>query len=194
MIPTMNTIPLAYQLPKDGLSKWQRLELVKENPGAMNEICQRIAEGQSLKSIADMEMVSYGLLQMWITQDGDRLKMYRDAERMLADTLIHEAIKRSDDDIQRNDDGTPMLDADGRTLGKDIQWARLQVTTRLKAAQLFDSERFVQAAKPDVIPLSDNGIAQVAKHLAGAFSRRNLPGSTPHIPQDIEAETTQGSQ
>jgi hypothetical protein len=190
----MNTIPLAYQLPKDGLTKWQRLDIVKERPGAMNEICQRVAEGQTLKSIADGEMVPYGLFVLWITQDGERLKQYREAERVLAGELIHESIRRSDDTLIRNEDGTPMLDADGRPIGKDIQWARLQGATRLKAAQMLDSERFVQAAKPDVIPLSDGGIAQVAKHLATAFKNRNLPGSEPHIPQTIEAETTQGER
>jgi hypothetical protein len=184
----MNTIPLVYQRPKDGLSKWQRLDLLRDRPGAMDEICQRVAEGETLKAIADGEMVPYGLLQMWITRDAGRLKAYREAERMKAGELIHEAINRSDDNIERDEDGNPVLDENNLPIKKDIQWARLQVQTRLKAAQMLDAERFVQAAKPDAQPLSDSGIAQVAKHLAGAFAKRNLPGSEDHIPQDIEAE------
>jgi hypothetical protein len=191
----MNTIPLVnLHQQSDGLTRRDRLELVKENPMFMDIVCQRVAEGDSLRQIARDEMLPYGLFQLWIAAEKTRMEAYRNAERLMAGALVHDAIERADDDLSREKDGSPTLNEAGQPVGKDVAWARLQVLTRLKAAQMLDSERFVQAVKPDSAPLSDDGIAAVAKHLAGAFANRHLPGSTPHIPQDIESETTGARQ
>lgn len=187
----MNTIPLENSLPHlphapDHLSKYERLQLLIESPMTIRVICQQVAEGVRLKAIADGEMVPYALLKEWIYTDAVRKDLYREAQKMYSDDLLYEAVKKSDDQFCRDENGDVLMDEAGQPVWADVRWAGLQVRTRLKVAQMLDTDRFVQAAKTDTPPLSDDGIAQVAKHLAGAFARRNLPGSEPHVPQDIE--------
>ena len=118
--------PSSYE-PPDHRTKWQRLQvLLESNPDLMEEVCQRVAEGESLQEIAKNEMVPYGRFMLWIQQSPERFEQYKSACRIFADSLVHRGLAVGRDQFLRHpDDGTLITDENGKPFEKDVQWARL---------------------------------------------------------------------
>ncbi len=106
-----NSFPVVNQLT--GL---QRLEIVKATPNTMDVICQRIAGGETLKDIAKCWGIPYGPFHIWIGSDDSRMKMYRNAQELMADSLLNEVVSIAD------------------TIGH-VPDKRLRVQARLKVAE-----------------------------------------------------------
>ncbi|SCX58937.1 hypothetical protein [Nitrosospira sp. Nsp1] len=157
----------------------QRLEMVKADPVTMSIVAQRVADGETLKEMALDWDVPHGLFQLWIGASSDRMAVYESALRMRADAEIHNALKASRDEFILDKDGEFILDENGAPIKKDVRWARLQVATSLKVAEKWDSGRFgpKQAKQERNGEISDEGIGELARRLAGAFAARSgLPG------------------
>lgn len=167
-------------------TKLQRLEIIKQDPQTMNIVSQRVADGETLKEIARAWEIPFGVFQLWIMSDRERFELYGNALQVRADEEVHQAIKISDDQFCRDDDGKIMLDADKQPILKETSRSRLQVKTRLSVAQMWDRKRFgTQAAKEDKKPAAGNaGIGEVVKVLAEAFAQMDLK----HKGETFEAE------
>ena len=77
---------------------WSRLDRWVEESGdggVLNEVCSRVAEGESLKNIARSLAMPYSVLWSWL-QDGDRLEKYRMAQEAAADALASEVLEVAD--------------------------------------------------------------------------------------------------
>lgn len=103
------------------------------SPELFDRICERIAEGESLRSICqDEDMPSTTAVKKWLIKDdgGALVAQYTRAREMQADTLFEDILDISDDArndwMQREGEG-----ASGYELnGEHIQRSRLRVDTR----------------------------------------------------------------
>ena len=103
------------------------------SPELFDRICERIAEGESLRSICqDEDMPSTTAVKKWLIKDdgGALVAQYTRAREMQADTLFEDILDISDDArndwMQREGEG-----ASGYALnGEHIQRSRLRVGTR----------------------------------------------------------------
>ncbi len=171
-------------------TKLQRLEIVKQDPQTMNVIAQRVADGETLREIAGIWEIPFGGLQLWIMSDRERFELYENALKARADEEVHQAIKISDDEYCRNDDGTVMKNSDGMPILKDTTRSRLQVKTRLSVAKMWDAKRFgIQAAKEErKVPTGTAGIGEVVKVLSEAFRQMDLKKSGETVDAEIVKE------
>jgi hypothetical protein len=175
--------------PPDRRTMKQRLQnLLDSQPNLMDEICQRVAGGESLQEIARNEMVPVGRFLLWIQSNPENLEQYKAACRMYADSLVHEGLRVGKDHLLRNDDGSLITDEDGKPFTKDVQWARLESGNCFKAAKMLDPDRFAdRAPKIDATPVSSEGVAELARIVGNALEKRNrLPGAMDPTPQDAE--------
>lgn len=93
-----------------------RLEGVKRDPNALLVICSRVAEGESLKSIAKAWAVPSGGLRLWLFEDDARMTAYRNALVAAGFTEAEEA-KEIADDATADDVQVAKLRADVRRWG-----------------------------------------------------------------------------
>ena len=63
--------------------------------GVMNEICSRVAEGDSLKGIARSVGMPYSVIWNYL-QEGDRMELYRQAKEAAAESLADEVLEVAD--------------------------------------------------------------------------------------------------
>jgi hypothetical protein len=183
-----NTAISSYE-PPDRRTMKQRLQyLLDSQPNLMEEICQRVAGGESLQEIAKNEMVPVGRFLLWIQSNPENFEQYKAACRIYADSLVHRGLKVGRDQFLRNDDGSLMTDEHGRPFEKDVQWARLESNNDFKAAKMLDPDRFAdRAPKIDAAPVSSEGVAELARIVGNALEKRNrLPGAMDPTPQDAE--------
>jgi hypothetical protein len=115
--------PLA--LP-DHLGPLQRLELVKQDPQAMNIISQRVMDGESLKQIAESWGLPVRPFCKWVTDDPNHALEYDAALKIRADEYYHETI----------------MIADACEDKDDVPAARAKMDARHKFAGKLDRERF----------------------------------------------------
>ncbi|OJY11891.1 MAG: hypothetical protein BGO99_10575 [Nitrosospira sp. 56-18] len=165
----------------------QRLEFVKRDSITMGMIVQRVADGETLKEIAKDWQIPHGLFYLWIMGSHDRMQAYKRALKVRADQEIHAALKNANSEYVMDKSGKLVLDKEGRPISRDVRWARLQVATSFKAAEKWDRERFgPREAKQDVQSISDDGVGELPRRLAGAFEARdNLPGLINKTPIDV---------
>ena len=185
----MENTPISRVDSPDHRTKWQRLQvLLHDNPNLMDEVCQRVAEGESLQEIAKNEMVPVGRFMLWVQQSPERFEQYKAACKIYADSLVHRGLRASRDAFHRNPDGTVMKDDDGHPIERDVAWARLESSADFKAAKMLDPERFAdRAPKAEVATVSDGGIAELARIVGSALEKKDaLPGSMDKTPVDAE--------
>lgn len=108
------------------------------------EICRRIACGQSLLSVCneDKRMPSYSTALNWLRDYPDFADAHKQAQRARADVLFEDAITIADDArndwMARNDPNNPGWIANG----ENIQRSRLRVDTRKWAAGKLNAARY----------------------------------------------------
>ncbi len=106
------------------------------------DICRRLAEGESLRTIChDEAMPAISTVMGWLFngQHGEFSERYARAREMQADTLFDEALEIADDasgDWSTDKDGKKVLDHE------NIQRSRLRVDTRKWAAGKMAPKRY----------------------------------------------------
>lgn len=113
--------------PGRALGRLERLSLVMEDEHAMSVICQRVADGESLKGIGRSWELPVGRFVEWVVGDAERKAAYEAALRVRADELAHEALAVADG-------------SEPEQVPRDS----LRVKTRLALAGLWDRERYGQ--------------------------------------------------
>ena len=105
-------------------------------------ICERIADGQSLKSIClSEEMPCKSTVYLWLARDNVFLDMYTRAREDQADTLADEIIDIADDgarDYIKQEDGREVVDYDHITRSRLRVDARKWVAAKLKPRKYGD--------------------------------------------------------
>ena len=105
-------------------------KVAKFTQALFNGICERIADGKSLRAIcADKDMPSKTAVMNWLGDDesGDFVDQYARAREAQADLLFDEILEIADDsglDVSVDDKGKYTVD------GENIQRARLRVDAR----------------------------------------------------------------
>lgn len=167
-------MPLPSPYCRDDTTQLQRLEDRKRDPMTMPIVAQRVAEGETLRQIAQSMAIPYSLFHMWINQSEDRIKIYERALKVRADEEIHRALDNAYNEYERDDAGDLLYDKDGMLIRRDVRWARLQVATSFKAAEKWDADRFgARINKADVTGPVDEGVGEVARRLAQAFAAKD---------------------
>jgi hypothetical protein len=105
-----------------------RLEDVKRDPGTLGVIAQRVAGGETLKSIAKAWEVPYGQLQIWLMDDEERWALFRKAQ-------VLGGFAESDEAKELLDTSTP------ETIAVDKERANIRKWRASKNANEFFGER-----------------------------------------------------
>lgn len=105
-------------------------------------ICERLADGESLKSICDTEdMPSKSSVYLWLTRHQEFSDMYTRAREDQADTLADEIIDIADDsthDMHVNADGDEVVNHDHINRSRLRVDARKWVAAKLKPKKYGD--------------------------------------------------------
>ena len=94
--------------------------------GVMNEVCSRVAEGETLKEIARTVGMPYSVLWNWLQGEG-RMELYRQAKEAAAEALADEVLQVADTSEVVRD----RVDARKWLAGK---WARDRKSTRMNSS------------------------------------------------------------
>lgn len=72
----------------------ERYERLLERPWeeVMGEVCARVVEGDSLRTVARDMGLPCARFMVWVTSDDERRGMYEGALRLRADELVHESL------------------------------------------------------------------------------------------------------
>ena len=72
----------------------ERYERLLERPvdEVMGEVCARVVEGDSLRTVARDMGLPVARFMVWVTSDDERRGMYEGALRLRADELVHESL------------------------------------------------------------------------------------------------------
>ena len=72
----------------------ERYERLLERPWdeVMGEVCARVVEGDSLRTVARDMGLPVARFMVWVTADDERRSMYEGALRLRADELVHESL------------------------------------------------------------------------------------------------------
>lgn len=114
-----------------------RFEEFAERPGVIEELVQRVVDGQTLKSIAASLELPYAKLAQWVIEDPLRAERYAAASRIWADEQARHTVAIADD------------------LGPEstkaaVNAARLQIAARQFVAPRLDRERWGERSSLDV--------------------------------------------
>ena len=92
-----------------------RFQEVTSDPGTIDIICHRVAEGETFREICEAWNLPYGLMGKWLNEDDARRAQYDGALALWADAEAQRTLRIADD-------------------AEDVAKAKLQVETRLKLA------------------------------------------------------------
>ena len=131
--------------PGRALGRIERLEVVCADPEVMGVVCQRVADGESLKGVGRSWELPVGRFVEWVMADAGRRGQYEAALRIRADELAHEALEVADNDALTMKE---VVMKDGSVAEvpvlPDVPRDSLRVKTRLALAGLWDRERYGQ--------------------------------------------------
>ena len=115
----------------------ERYERLLERPWeeVMGEVCARVVEGDSLRTVARDWGLPCARFMVWVTSDDERRGMYEGALRLRADELVHESVGIADEQHLA-------VGPNGKEFDPEVPRDSLRVKTRLAAAGLWDRKRF----------------------------------------------------
>ncbi|SRR5260221_698188 len=166
--------------------------------GTLEELKQRITDGETLMQVSAALNVPHGLFAAWIEAEPTRMEMYKAALRVRADGLLHAALTiaastQPGQTIKEGPDGTVVTTED--MLGH----RKLNVDTNLKVAARWDPARFGDSQRVEltakVIRPADMTRIEQARRIAFAMARgahlaeqkrrepRLLEGSASTVPE-----------
>lgn len=152
------------------------------NQDTADEICARLADGESLRKIcADEEMPAQGTVYAWLLKDEFKAfqEQYARARELQADTLFDECQDIADDgsnDYMETDTG-PKYDGDA------VQRSRLRIDTRKWMAGKLRPKKYGEAATlkladADGEKLALDEVSKVTRLAAIAQKYQGLIGDT----------------
>lgn len=135
-----------------------------------NIICERIVEGESLRSICTADdMPAIRTVFNWLAKDDAFVQQYTRAREAQADTLADEIIDIADDgsrDYAKDKDGHEVVDHD------HIARARLRVDSRKWIASKLKPKKYGEKVTSELSGL-DGGPVQVVQKVERVLIRAN---------------------
>lgn len=134
------------------------------NQAIADEICERLTEGESLRSIVkDEHMPASSTVFKWLNNKADFAEQYARAREAQADTLADEIVDIADDganDFMEREDGSTQYNGDAVQRSKLRVDARKWVASKLKPKKYGD--RQLIGSDPDN-PLPSSVTVQLVK-------------------------------
>jgi Bacteriophage Sf6, terminase small subunit-like len=119
------------------------LELIDCEQKTLEELCQRITDGQTLAAACIDWGVPYGRFAAWLDEDRGRTEVYERAKRIRADELVAKTLVVSAGEPPRIEE---FAFKDGRTvpvvINPETARDKLRVDTLFRVAAKWDRERF----------------------------------------------------
>ncbi len=101
----------------------QGWESLQAEPGLLEELCLRLADGETVRELAEAWGVPCGRVQAWVMADEGRYTAYCRAQETYAHTLMSEVVAIADE---------------GKNLGRD----KLRIETRFRVAAAWAKGRY----------------------------------------------------
>lgn len=169
----------------------------------MEELKQRVTDGESLREVSSALNVPHGLFASWIESEPARMDAYKAALRVRADALLHDAVSIS---ANTQEGQTVKEGPDGvvTTTEDMLGHRKLRVDTNLKVAARWDPARFGDSQRVEltarVIKPNEVTLLEGARRIAFAMARgahiaeqkrrepRLLEGTASTVPVAAEEE------
>src|SRR5882672_2349105 len=140
----------------------------------LEEMKQRITDGETLAQVSAALNVPHGLFASWIEDEPERMGMYKAALRVRADALLHQALAiaattQAGQTIKEGPDGTVTTTEDMLGHRKLIVDTNLKVAARWDPARFGDSQRVELTAK--VLKPSEVTLLEGARRIAFVMAR-----------------------
>ena len=120
--------PMAMSMPVRADRVARYLELIEREAETLEEMGQRVAEGEGLMAICAAWDVPYARVMGWLMADAKRYEVYRRALEVAAHALVSEAVGIADEQAE-------VVKKDGSTYDPDVSRDRLRVDTRFRVAK-----------------------------------------------------------
>lgn len=146
----------------------------EREPETMEELKQRITDGETLHGVSAALNVPHGLFASWVESEPARMNAYKAALRVRADALLHEALTVS---ANTQEGQTVKEGPDGvvTTTEDMLGHRKLRVDTNLKIAARWDPARFGDSQRVEltakVIRPSEVTLLEGARRIAFAMAR-----------------------
>jgi hypothetical protein len=165
--------------PKASEPKQKRNSPVWKTTELMDAICNRLTEGESLRSICrDDGMPSLGTFLRWVTQDVELKEQYALALKVRADYLLEEIFEIADDSTN---DYVEKLNKDGSTYvavdSEHINRSRLRVDVRKWSMGRMNPKKYGDFSKMEVTGADGGAVEVVNKIERVIISEKNTSDS-----------------
>ena len=163
----------------DGIGPMARWREVVELPETLQEIVQRVAEGERLKQVCRSKGWPYSVVAQWMANNEAATKAYEQALRLAADDLALETIEIADEQAAVEKENGDVYDPD---VGRD----KLRVDTRLKVASRLYRDRYGEQVQHNVMVDSfGDMLKRVSERKLAAIKASQQPGDSAKV---IEGE------
>lgn len=187
----------------DRRATFNQITSPEHEAATMEELKQRVTDGESLREVSSALNVPHGLFASWIESEPTRMDAYKAALRVRADGLLHAALAvaantQAGQTIKEGPDGVVTTTED--MLGH----RKLNVDTNLKVAARWDPARFGDSQRVEltarVIKPNEVTLLEGARRIAFAMARgahiaeqkrrepRLLEGTASTVPVAAEEE------
>jgi hypothetical protein len=173
--------------PKASEPKQKRNSPVWKTTELMDAICNRLTEGESLRSICrDDGMPSLGTFLRWVTQDVELKEQYALALKVRADYLLEEIFEIADDSTN---DYVEKVNKDGSTYttldSENINRSRLRVDVRKWSMGRMNPKKYGDFNKMELTG-ANGGAIEHSVTLASILEQ--LDGNTKGLPESAEKQ------
>lgn len=136
--------------PKPKSEKRRTTAEIMDANGGIDLFCEQIAEGKSLRGIAEQLGIAPSNIIRWLGQDPEREKLYAKARIEQADTFANEIIAIADEPVPTTDTGSYDSGAvNDKRLRID---ARKWIASKLKPGSYGDKLELSGTIKTDMTP------------------------------------------
>ena len=142
--------------------KLQEFEDFTADPGSVDMLVQRVAEGETLKEICRSRNLPYSKVAQWICENEGVLRRYEAALALWADALAQESVALA-----------------AAATPETVNVAKLRIATHLKLAGKWDRERYGERLKVEGavrVPV-DAGLMGLAGELLARIAARSAERS-----------------
>lgn len=128
----------------DRVARFLEATSVSRETQTMDELSQRMGDGEGLPAICKGWDVPYSRMLSWLMADEKRYAVYERALEVAAHALIAETVAIADEQAE-------VVKRDGSTYDPDVARDKLRVDTRFKKAQFHAREKYGEKAQQGVV-------------------------------------------
>jgi len=153
-------------LAQDRVARY--VEFIGRGDAALEELVQRMCDGEHLPEICRQKDLPYGRVLGWLMEDEGRYRAYQRGLEISAHALVSEALAIADEQKEA-------VRKDGGTYDPDVARDKLRVETRLKVAgkhapKMYGERADVNvnhAVKVEIVAFTEEDVRRVAQERRG---------------------------